>query len=103
MVKNLTQLKKAINGGTSFRVVEHYIKPQYNGQVRKPNVIQTNGFYSIVPNEPDNEITKANKGKGSWVEYGKASDWKFENGICYQSHTYKGCEPQKVWAIEIME
>lgn len=103
MIKNLSQLKKAINNGASFKIIEHYIHPEYTGQIRKPNIIQTNGFYSIVPNDPKNEVTEANNGKGSWFEYGKVSDWKFENGICYNFRTLKGYPTEKVWAIEIIE
>lgn len=81
-IKNLAQLKRAINNGQCFVIQKHHIKPDYTGQIRKPNKIQTNGFYSIVVNEPENEVTKANAGKGSWFAYGKAKDWIFENGIC---------------------
>lgn len=94
-IKNLSQLKKAINEGKRFVVRKHYIKPEYIGQRRKPNVIQTNGFYSIIPEEPDSTVTTANRGKGSWIEYGKASDWKFEDGLCKQS--FRG---NAIWEIE---
>lgn len=98
MIKNLSQLKKAVNNGLSFKIVKHYIKPEYTGQIRKPNKIQTNGFYSIVENEPENPVTLANYGKGSWIEYGKASDWIFENGICKQS-----CRGNDIWEIQFLE
>lgn len=97
-IKNLSQLKKAINNGAMFKIIKHYIKPEYAGQIRKPNKIQTNGLYSIVPGEPDNQVTKANGGRGSWIEFGKASDWTFENGICTQY-----CHGRAVWEITIVE
>lgn len=96
-IKNLSQLKKAIKEGHKFIIRKHYIRPEYNEQVRKPNVIQTNGFYSIEYDNPDSKVTLANNGKGSWIEYGKASDWKFENGICKQS--FHGND---VWEIEFI-
>lgn len=96
-IKNLSQLKRAIKSGCKFIVRKHYIKPEYEGQVRKPNVVQTNGFYSIEDGKPDSVVTLANRGKGSWIEYGKASDWTFENGICKQSFREKG-----VWEIEFI-
>lgn len=96
-IKNLAQFKRAIKEGKNFIVRKHYIRPEYEGQIRKPNVIQTNGFYSIEDGRTDSKITLANNGKGSWIEYGKASDWKFENGICKQS--YCGRE---VWEIEFI-
>lgn len=98
MIKNLSQLKKAMNNGATFEIVKHYIKPEYTGQIRKPNKIQTNGMYSIVLNEPENPVTKANDGKGSWIEYGKASDWTFENGTCTQF--YHG---RAIWEIKVIE
>lgn len=92
-IKNLSQLKMAIKDGHKFIVRKHYIKPEYEGQIRKPNVIQTNGFYSIEDEKPDSKVTLANNGNGSWTKYGKASDWRFENGLCKQSN---------VWEIEFM-
>lgn len=98
MITNLSQLKKAMNNGTPFEIVKHYIKPEYTGQIRKPNKVQTNGIYSIVVNEPDNPVTKANDGKGSWIEYGKARDWTFEDGICTQF-----LHGRVIWEIRVME
>lgn len=55
MIKNLSQLKKAINEKKEFKIVRHYIHPDYEGQVRVPNIIQTNGFYSV---EKTSQIAK---------------------------------------------
>lgn len=96
-IKNLSQLKRAIKEGRNFIIRKHYIRPEYDGQIRKPNVVQTNGFYSIEDGKPDSEVTLANGGRGSWVEYGKASDWKFENGVC--KFSFRG---KKVWEIEFI-
>lgn len=97
MVKNLSQLKKAIAEKKEFVIVKHYTRPEYEGQIRRPNVVQTNGFYSIIPDEPGSKVTLANNGKGSWIEFGKASDWKFEDGVC--KYTYK-CAP--FWEIKFL-
>ena len=56
-----------------------------------------------MPNDIENEVTKANNGKGYWIDYGKASEWNFENGICYLMCNHEGSKPQKIWAIEILE
>lgn len=96
-IKNLAQLKRAIKEGHKFIIRKHYIKQEYKGQIRKPNVVQTNGFYSIEDGKPDSKITLANNGKGSWIEYGKASDWKFENGICKQYF-----RENAIWEIEVI-
>lgn len=80
-IKNLSQLKKAISEGNIFTIKEHW-KQEYIGQRRKGNVIQTNGVYLIIPNEPENKVSLANGKRGSWLEYGKASAWEFNNGTC---------------------
>lgn len=96
-IKNLAQLKRAIKEGCKFIIRKHYIRSEYEGQIRKPNVVQTNGFYSIEDEKPDSKITLANNGKGSWIEYGKASDWKFENGLCKQYF-----RENAIWEIEFI-
>lgn len=96
-IKNLAQLKRVIKEGHKFIIRKHYIKPEYEGQIRKPNVVQTNGFYSIEDGKPDSKITLANNKKGSWIEYEKASDWKFENGICKQYF-----RENAIWEIEVI-
>ena len=81
-IKNLAQLKRVINEKKCFVIEKHYIKPEFTGQRRQPNIVQTNGFFSIVPGEPENYVSTANYGKGYWVDYGKASNWVFEDGLC---------------------
>lgn len=80
-IKNLSQLKKAIATGSIFVIKDHRVS-EFIGQKRKGNVIQTNAIYTIVPDEPENRINQVNGGRGSWLEYGKASAWEFNNGLC---------------------
>lgn len=104
-IKCLADLKREIKRGTPFIILEHYIKPGYTGQKRKPNVVQTNGFYSIVPGEPNNPVSRANLDKGSWIDYGKASNWKFEdNNVCtrYFENPVNG-NKEPIWKIKFME
>ncbi len=98
MIKNLSQLKKAINEKKEFKIVRHYIHPDYEGQVRVPNIIQTNGFYSVEKNKPDSKVSAANNGKGIVFYYGKARDWSFEDGLC--RYTVDG---KKIWDIKFEE
>lgn len=56
--------------------------------------MQTN---TLQNRKPDSKITLANNGKGSWIEYGKAADWKFEDGVCKQY--FHG---NAIWEIEII-
>ncbi|SEU09088.1 hypothetical protein SAMN05443270_3061 [Lacrimispora sphenoides] len=80
-VNNLSQLKKTIAEGKEFIIKDHRIK-EFIGQRRKGNVIQTNAVYLVVPGEPDNKVSQANGKRGSFLEYGKASAWEFNNSLC---------------------
>ena len=96
-IKNLSELKRALSTHP-FEIVEHFIKPDYTGQTRIVQVMQTNGMYSGIYNEPDAEISKQNYGKGSWIAFGKASDWTFFHGLCHQKHNGKS-----IWTIRVLE
>lgn len=99
MIKNLSQFKKAMKDGKCFQIVEHFIRPEYSGTIRKPNIVQTNGMYSINPNKLDSKETLANNCKGSWIEFGKASDWKFhEDGTIEQM-----CYGKTIWKIKMLD
>lgn len=103
-IKNLAQLKRAIQAKQPFEIVRHYVRPDFEGQVRKPNVIQTNGFYSVILDHPEHPVSQFNGQKGSWIEYGKASDWMFENGLCkhFDRRTNGTGERRPVWEIRFV-
>lgn len=101
-IKNLAQLKRAIQNKTTFIILKHYVRPEYDGQIRTPNVVQTNGFYSVVQGDPANKVSTANFGKGSWVEYGKATDWEFDGkDTCTLFSSCNGRSP--VWTIKFLD
>lgn len=82
-VRNLSQMKRLLKKGAKFRVVNHNIHPNYTGQERIVNVVQTNGIYSQVLTGDNKEIYNAfNEGKGIWMTFGKATEWKIENNLC---------------------
>ena len=81
-IKNLSQLKKALKVGARFEMVEHFLKPEYTGQKRVVQVVQSNAIYSGIDGEPENPLSTCNYGKGLFLQFGKASDWVFENGLC---------------------
>lgn len=84
-IKNLSQLKKAIANKQKFLIIKHYVKDELSKQIRTPNVVQTNGFYSIVEDEPNNKVTLANNGKGYWYGYEKAKCYDFnEDSIMFK-------------------
>lgn len=81
-IKNLSQLKEFIQEGFKFEIVNHYLKPERTGQKRIVCKVKSDGFYSGILNEPEHAISKENDGKGLWLPYGEAEDWKFkENDI----------------------
>ena len=98
MIQNLSQFKKAMKEGKRFQIIEHFNFPERNGEIRKPNVVQTNGMYTILPENPDNELNKANKGRGSWIAFGKASDYTFCNGLIQQNF-----RSQPIWTLRVLE
>lgn len=101
MVKNLSQLKRKIEGGSTF-VIRNHMRAECIGQRRKPIKVQTNGFYSAVLGDPANEFSIETCGKGLWIDYGKASDWEFAPNLC---HLYAGAHSPEnlVWSIELEE
>ena len=80
MIKNLSQLKKFCVNHPYFEIVAH-CRPECVGQIRKVNVVDTTGFYSVIPDNPNAKATLANRGKGSYLGWNKAPFWKFENNI----------------------
>ena len=88
-IKNLSQLKKALASRHVFVVTDHRNFSERIGERRVVNKMQTNGAYTIIPNDPDHKISQANRGLGSWFEFGKAGDWEFaDNGLCTQYLTF---------------
>ena len=78
MITNLSQFKSVCSREkVAFYVEKHYLKPEYTGQKRIVQVVQSNGFYTGILDEPENKLSKCNQGKGIWLQFGKAKDWKF--------------------------
>lgn len=89
MIKNLSQLKKALKAGTRFQIMSH-CRPECVGQTREVTVSNTQGFYSIVIG--DGALEKSNQsngGRGPVLWWSKAPFWDFKEGICgiYNSDT----------------
>lgn len=98
-ITNLSQLKKTLKPGAEFLIIEHFIRPEHTGEIRKITKAQTNGFYSVVKNDPDNRISKANGGLGSWCDYGKAANWTFAE---HAGNIYT-CTLAGVFEIQVLE
>ena len=97
-VKNLTQLKKALTT-RCFEVVEHYMHPEYTGQVRYVSKMQTNGMYTYVRRNGDKVVNGYNNGRGLWCDFLKASNWEFNGELC----TFFLNNNAKVWTIRILD
>lgn len=97
MIKNLSQFKKAMGEGYIFEIVEHFMHPEMTGQKRYVSKMQTNAMYTKVYGDPDNKLNAWNNGLGSFIEFGKASDWVFVNGLCQQK--WNG---NPVWSLRIL-
>jgi len=80
MINNLSQLKKHFATLPEFEVVAH-CRPECIGEKRKVNVCNTQGIYSVIPDDSNAKATLANRGMGSWLAWSKSSFWKFENNI----------------------
>lgn len=103
MVKNLSQLKKKLHTGAQFRVVDH-CREECVGQERKVTYANTQGFYSIVPSDPNCRTSLANNGRGSVLWWSRAPFWEFQNGVCslYASDT-KRDDKYLIMSLEVME
>ncbi len=88
MVKNLSQLKKTLKSGSRFRVIDHG-RAECVGEERVVTYANTQGFYSIVPSNPNCRTSLANNGRGSHMWWSRASFWEFKDGVCslYASDT----------------
>lgn len=92
-VHNLTQLKRVLAEGHNFRIIAHYKHPEWSGQERCVKSIGKTVMYTGIANRPDANISRMNDGKGCYFNFGKASEWKFHNGICRYDH---------VWTIQVI-
>ena len=77
-MKTLAEMKRDVANGREFKILEHYISPEHTGEIRTPNVIQTNGFYSVVKDNPCHPVSMANGNKGYWYGYEKANCYEFD-------------------------
>lgn len=68
---------------------EIYPEGKFEGRIQnghKIGRVQSNAFTRILEN-----------GKESWLEFGKASDWRFEDGVAINnSASYKGSDHENV-------
>ena len=91
-IENLNQLKKALVEGARFNIVDHKRKPEFIGQKRVVQATQTNAIYSGIAGYPEHELSRCNGGKGLFMQFLKAKNWDFDNGLCTNYSIYKTWE-----------
>lgn len=102
-IKNLAQLKRVIQEKKEFIIREHRHE-KFLGQKRVPNIVQSNGFYSVISGQPEHEVSCANSGKGSWTDFGKATQWEFQEEKCSMYFPEMEHIPENlIWTIEVCE
>lgn len=101
MIKNLSQLKKALQKGTRLEIV-HHCRPECIGMTKEVTLANTQGFYSIAPDCP--ELNKGNSGLGPVLWWSKAPFWGFENGVCSVYHSDKEhTQAQLIVSFRVLE
>lgn len=67
MVENLAQLKRYMQVGTRYQMVENVLKPETNGEIRIVNKVQTNA------------ISALRNGGDYWLYWQKAKNMRFNS------------------------
>ena len=81
MIKNLNQLRRTLREGTQLEILDH-CRPECIGQIRNIALVNTQGFYSTVANQPDASANRGNGGRGPILWWGRAAHWQFADGVC---------------------
>ena len=92
MIKNLNQLRRTLREGTQLEILDH-CRPECIGQIRNITLVNTQGFYSTVANQPDASDNRGNGGRGHAGCGGGiqiVSNWVFMSS-CHRSHDINTC------------
>ncbi len=73
MIKNLNQLRRTLREGatTVLEILDH-CRPECIGQIRNITLVNTQGFYSTVANQPDASANRGNGGRGPILWWGQS-------------------------------
>lgn len=105
MIKNLNQLRRTLREGTQLELeILDHCRPECIGQIRNITLVNTQGFYSTVANQPDASANRGNGGRGPILWWGRAAHWQFADGVCSvfdseQKHT----EEELVMSFRVLE
>lgn len=81
MIKNLSQLKRALQVGTRFEILYHW-KKECTGEIRRVASVNTVSIHTVVDGQPEHKNSVANGGKGTALWFEKATEWEFRDGVC---------------------
>lgn len=104
IIKNLSQLKKAMQPGMLVKVHQHAVHPDYAGQLRVVNKVQTNCTYQKLDQQPEAKFSTCNGGRGNRMDYGAAINYRFEDdGLIYWYDTPRTDEnPKLIMVFEVL-
>lgn len=96
-------VRRTLREGTQLEILDH-CRPECIGQIRNITLVNTQGFYSTVANQPDASANRGNGGRGPILWWGRAAHWQFADGVCSvfdseQKHT----EEELVMSFRVLE
>lgn len=100
-VKNVSQLKKALQKGAEYRVIAHRVHPEYVGLVRVVNKVQTNCVYSKIKDQPEHRYSVINYGLGVRTDFLKPDNYEF--GDTVKVFLDKGNRAEPSYEFEILK
>ncbi|MDR2654524.1 MAG: hypothetical protein LBC56_00405 [Oscillospiraceae bacterium] len=103
LIKNLSQLKKALVPGVKLEIVSHNL-PECIGQIRRVTKANTSGFYSVVDGKPEHRLSQGNNSLGVWCEWSSAKHWTFDaEGVCTKYFHYQYISNDILIALKILK
>lgn len=78
-MKTFSQLKRDITVGTTIKTIFNLYRPDKNGQIRKINKVQTNAIGFEIPEEQRTRNVFGEIQDTSWLWWGKASQYEYED------------------------
>lgn len=89
-MKTFTQLKRDIKQGIKIKTILNNCRPEKNGQVRTVAVVQSNAIGFEIPEEEQHRNIHGEIQKVSWLWWGKASQYEYENNTFKVFEDIKG-------------
>lgn len=101
-IQSLAHLKRSLYVGATFEITKHW-KETLTEHIRQVKEVNTQGIYSILRDFPESSISQANNGRGVYLPWGKASAWRFSDGICIRYRNETHSEENFVLSLRILQ